>query len=116
MKKIFYHKGTSNRIRFVTITKFKGYDWTDEPNSIKVDESVRPASELIGKMIELDGHKGHIVRPLSTSSKLLKGEYVGQKKWLSRRDMAQFNHFVVVKWQKGCPHSTRQPLFKFKLI
>lgn len=116
MKKIFYHKGTSGRIRFVTITKSKGYDWTDEPNPMKVDESVHPVSELIGKMVTLDGHTGRIVRPLSTSSRLLKGKYVGQKKWLSRRDMAQFNHFVVVKWQKGCPHSTYQPLFKLNLI
>ncbi len=82
-----------------------------------LDDSVRPASDLIGKLVELDGVFGRIIRPLSTSSRLLKGKYIGQKRWLHRRDMAQFNHFVIVKWDNpNCKLSTRQPLFNLKIV
>ena len=89
---------------------------TDEPLSMVVDDSVQPTSKLIGKLVELDGEKGRIIRPLSTSSRQLKGKYLGGKKWLSTRDMLQFNHFVVVKWRKSCKLVTRQPFFKLKLL
>lgn len=118
MKKIFCHRGVSGRPRFVTATKDKGYWWSDEPLSVKIDDSFQFASMLIGRWVELDGERGRIIRPLSTSSRQLKGKYIGGKKWLSRRDMLQFNHFVVIKWRKwkSCKLKTRQPLFKLTFI
>lgn len=115
---IYYHRGVSGRIRFVKLNRVKNSVTTAEPLPMVFDNSVRPASELKGKWIELNGYRGRIIRPLSACPRFLKGKYVGQKRWLSRRDMAQFNHFVVVKWRKHktCPHSTRQPLFKLKFV
>lgn len=114
---IYYHRGVSERIRFVTIERKKGSVTTVEPSPMTLDNSVRPASDLIGKLVELDGYRGRIIRPLSTSSRLLKGKYMGQKRWLHRRDMAQFNHFVVVQWDaQNCKLSTRQPMFKLNVL
>lgn len=110
---VYYYKGVSGRIRFVT---FDSKGWSNE--RLKVQRSsisgLKQFRYLLGKKVELNGHVG-VIKECQFEDKLLPGKYVGDSKNLYRKDMLNLNHLVRVYWYTGMNYSW-QPFFKLKLL
>lgn len=111
MKPTHYHSGVSGRVRFVTVDS-KG--WTSDGYKDKTTD-LYPVENLIGKEVELNGHRGKIMDVShDTRTEFLLGKYIGEGKYLRRSDLTQYNDCVRVFWYTGV-QPVWQPFFKLKI-
>lgn len=114
MKSTHYHTGVSGRARFVTVEESKGKQWTSDGYAVKTVD-LKDAMQLIGQKVQLNGHIGRITDLPSNNSDKLPGKYIGEGKYLSRKDLSQYNDAVCVYWETGMNPSWVS-FFKLKLL
>lgn len=98
MNPTHYHTGVSGRIRFVTLVKSNGTNWTsDGYKASSID--LHSISELVGKRVQFGQSIGTIKQPLSDNPVLIDGKYLGNGKYLKQN--INENQFVGVFWETG---------------
>lgn len=109
---IYYYKSTtSGRTKFVTFTK----EWSNErmatnKNSIN---DLKSFDELKGCKVKLDKYEG-IILGCQPIDEIIKGKYVGDNRYLGRKDVLNRNNLVQIFWTKGVL-PTWQPFYKLEL-
>lgn len=115
MKTVYYYKGVSGRVRFVTFTGTGDNCQTNERMPVK-RSSVRfkTFKNLQGKFVELNGLVGRVVS-CNPTDEPLNGKYRGDEKYFQHPELLNLNHLVLVHWLNGVQPGW-QPFFKMKLL
>lgn len=116
-EQVYYYTAVSGRTTFVTFQKGKdGAEWTNQKMSVKRSSisDLRPFSDLKGTKVKLRECEGVIVgcHPVD---ELIEGKYIGESKYLGRKDVLNRNHLVRVFWTKGVA-PIWQPFYKLSLL
>lgn len=117
MNNIYYYTSVSGRTTFVTFSKGKdGAEWTNQKMPVKRStiSDLKPFSDLIGQKVQLGNCEG-IVTGCNPTDTFLNGKYLGDEKYLGRKDLLNINHLVQVYWTKGLL-PVWQPLYKLTLL